>query len=204
MSKVLLRFLLIFCLFTTATAFKAHASILVTCDTLSADTVPPVYKAQDGKVYPPVPDNPNRLFYLQRSKNINAVCYDVNINPETGLADEKSPVNIYWLRFAEANGEKEDLTYIQRKFAYGITSKPLGNGNFDIRLVSYDKIPFKLMQGTDGKYHIFAFISKKRILLKSIFIKTDGGSMWSPNVIFVEMKGTDPETGKEVTERFKP
>lgn len=203
MSKTLLRYLFIFCFFT-ASVHKAGASVFPGYSKWVTDTIPVARKSQDGRVYPHVPDNPNRLFYLQRSKNINAICYDVNINPLTGLANDDEPVNIYWLRFAEANGEKKELTYIQRKFAYGITSKRLANGHFDIRLVSYDKIPFTLMRGTDGKYHIFVVVSKKHIQLKSIFIKTDGGSMWSPNVIFVEMKGTDPETGKEVTERFKP
>jgi hypothetical protein len=37
-----------------------------------------------------------------------------------------------------------------------------------------------------------------------VFIKIEGGSFWLPNVIYVELKGIDPATGKEITERFKP
>jgi hypothetical protein len=41
-------------------------------------------------------------------------------------------------------------------------------------------------------------------MLNYVFIKIEGGSFWLPNVIYVELKGTDPVTGKEITERFKP
>ncbi|QHS57428.1 DUF4833 domain-containing protein [Mucilaginibacter sp. 14171R-50] len=155
-------------------------------------------------VYPVPPPNPLRLFYIQRSPNINALSYDLNIDQKTGKPDENAPVHGYWLRYAEGHGEPAEFTYMQRKFAYGIISKALGNDRYDIRLVSYKKIPLTLMKGADGKYHIFATIAQKQVLLQKIFIQIDGGTFWLPNVIFVEMKGTDPGTGKEVTERFKP
>jgi len=80
----------------------------------------------------------------------------------------------------------------------------LGNGKYDIRFVSYKKFPLTLMKGTDGKYHIFATISQRQFIVNRVFVRIEGGSFWVPNVRFVEFKGTDPATGKEVTERFKP
>jgi hypothetical protein len=56
----------------------------------------------------------------------------------------------------------------------------------------------------DNKYHVYATINQKQALLNRIFIKVDGGTFWSPNVVYMEMKGTDPVTGKELVERFKP
>ena len=56
----------------------------------------------------------------------------------------------------------------------------------------------------DNKYHVYATINQKPAVLNRIFIKIDGGSFWSPNVIYMEMKGIDVATGKEVMERFKP
>ncbi|MFN3665301.1 MAG: DUF4833 domain-containing protein [Sediminibacterium sp.] len=41
-------------------------------------------------------------------------------------------------------------------------------------------------------------------MLTRIFIKIDGGTFWSPNVVYMEMKGIDEQTGKEVMQRFKP
>ncbi|MFD0764685.1 DUF4833 domain-containing protein [Mucilaginibacter lutimaris] len=157
-----------------------------------------------GLTYPTPPQNPLRLFYLQRSPNINALSYDLNINKATGKPDKDTPIHVYWLRYAEGQGEAAELSYIQRKFAYGVTSKSLANDKYDIRIMSYNKLPLTLMKAADGKYHIFATVSNKQMLLQNIFIKIDGGTLWVPNVIFVEMQGTDPVTGKVVTERFKP
>ena len=56
----------------------------------------------------------------------------------------------------------------------------------------------------DNKYHVYAIINQKQAVLNRIFIKIDGGTFWSPNVVYMEMKGIDVITGKEVMERFKP
>jgi hypothetical protein len=154
-------------------------------------------------MFPVPPADPNRLFYIQRTPNINTLIYDLNIDKKTGKPDTESPVHAYWIRYNE-KGQKEELNYIQRKFAYGLTTKHLGNDKYDIRFVSYKKFPLTLMKGADGKYHIFAFVSQKQTMLNYVFIKIEGGSFWLPNVIYVELKGTDPVTGKEITERFKP
>lgn len=160
-------------------------------------------KYRSALVFPTPAPNPKRLFYIQRDPNTNTLMYDINIDKRTGKPDAETPVNAYWVRYAE-KGQKEELNYIQRKFAYGVTSKAIGNDRYDIRFVSYKKFPLILMKAADGKYHIFATVAQKLIMLSKVFIKIEGGSFWLPNVIFVEMKGTDPVTGKEVTERFKP
>lgn len=152
--------------------------------------------------YPKPPVTESRLFYVQRTPNTNTIVYDVNL-AANGMPDSENPVKAYWIRYAD-KGQKEDLNYIQRKFAYGLTAKPLNNGNYDIRFVSYKKFPLTLMKASDGKYHIFAFISQKQIILNSVFVKIEGGSFWFPNVLYIEVTGTDPQTGKEMVERFKP
>ncbi|RYU92011.1 DUF4833 domain-containing protein [Mucilaginibacter terrigena] len=203
MIKTLLKLLLLVFLFAGNIAPAAAFAPIKTGLILQPDTLKPRTDVT-GRVYPTPPPNPLRMFYLQRSPNINALVYDINIDKKTGKPDEDSPLHGYWLRYAEGHGEPSEFTYMQRKFAYGVISKALGNDNYDIRLVSYKKIPFTLMKGADGKYHIFATVAKKQMLLQKVFIQIDGGTFWLPNVIFVELKGTDPVTGKEVTERFKP
>lgn len=153
-------------------------------------------------IYPTPPFTNSRLFYLQRTPNANTIVYDLNTD-DRGKLDANEPVKVYWIRYAE-KGQKQDLNYIQRKFAYGLSATPLNNGNYDIRFVSYKKFPLTLMRANDGKYHIFAFISKKQVMLNRIFVKIDGGSFWIPNVLYVEIAGTDPQTGREMVERFKP
>jgi hypothetical protein len=193
MKRTLLTFLTVLLLATfTGTA---NAAILLT------DTVKNLYQ-MPGNPYPALPASIGRLFYVQRSSNANTIVYELNLG-SNGQPDADEPVHPYWIRYTEGS-KKADLSYIQRKFAYGVNAKALGNGKFDIRFVSYKKFPLTLMKGSDGKYHIFATISQKLFIVNRIFVKIEGGSFWVPNVRYVEFKGTDPATGKEVTERFKP
>jgi len=152
--------------------------------------------------YPKPQVTAERLFYVQRTPNTNTIVYDINLG-KNGKPDANEPVKVYWIRYAD-KGQKAELTYIQRKFAYGLNSKSLGNDNYDIRFVSYKKFPLTLMKANDGKYHIFALISQKQLMLDRIFVKIEGGTFWFPNVVYVEVEGTDPKTGREMVERFKP
>jgi hypothetical protein len=60
------------------------------------------------------------------------------------------------------------------------------------------------MKANDGKYHIFATIEQKQMMLNRVFVKIEGGSFWLPNVVYVELRGTDQTTGREIIQRFKP
>jgi hypothetical protein len=150
----------------------------------------------------PTPSVP-KLFYVQRDPNSNTIIYDLNID-KTGQPDADEPVHVYWIKYNE-RGQREELNFIQRKFAYGLITKPAGTGKYDIRFVSYKKYPLLLRKSeSDNKYHIFATIERKEAIVNKIFLRIEGGTFWFPNVLYVEVKGTDPVTGKELTERFKP
>jgi hypothetical protein len=160
----------------------------------------PVKEPQDTF---PVPAGPNQLFYLQRTANTNTVVYETNFK-SNGQIDEKNPVRVYWIRYPEG-GMKKDLSYIQRVFAYGIKTEMQSPDVFNTHVVSYKKAQLIVKRSLkDGKYHAYATINHKEALLSRIFLKIDGGAFWSPNVIYIELKGRDEMTGEEVMERFKP
>ena len=72
----------------------------------------------------PVPSGvTNQLFYLQRDPNTNTVIYQLNVD-RAGKLDEDEPVNVFWIRYDE-HGERKDLNFIQRKFAYGLTAEKM-------------------------------------------------------------------------------
>ncbi|QQL51309.1 DUF4833 domain-containing protein [Mucilaginibacter ginkgonis] len=167
--------------------------------TLSADTTKK--KGKPPVIFPTPPVNPNRMFYVQRDPNPNTAIYELNI--KNGQLNEDEPIHPYWIKYND-KGQHEELNYIQRKFAYGLNQKRLGTDKWDIRFVSYKKLAMELMKGNDGKYHIFALFGQKQAILNRIFVRIEGGSFWIPNVVYVELKGTDPSTGQELTERFKP
>lgn len=151
----------------------------------------------------PVPKGiTNQLFYLQRDPNTNTIICQLNTN-SNGEVEEKDPISVYWLRYQE-NGEKKDLTYIQRKFAYGIESKATGKGQFELRFVSHKKLPMYLLKGEeDKKYHVYVTVNSKKIQIERIFLRIEGGSFWLPNVKYVEIKGMNTANSAIVTERIK-
>ena len=149
----------------------------------------------------PVPcGNENQLFYLQRTVNTNTLVYELNYN--NNVLNEQNPVHVYWIRYNE-QGQKEELNFFQRKFAYGISAALISKDKYELRLVSCKKFPMVLTKDANNKYNVYATINQKQAILNRIFVKIDGGSAWKPNVEYVEVKGTDPLTGKEVVERLK-
>ncbi len=186
-------FITAFCAAILFTLSPAHAAFYSKSSISIIDT---------GRIpYAPIPGNIPRLFYLQRDPNANTVVYELNVR--NGQPDEDAPVHPYWIRYTE-NGKRQELGYIQRKFAYGISSASTGAGRYDVRLAAYKKFPLTLMKGSDGKYHIFATILKRQAIINRIFVKIEGGTFWFPNVRYIEIIATDAQTGKEITERFKP
>ncbi len=151
----------------------------------------------------PIPEGiKNLLFYVQRTPNKNTICYELNFDSKGALVTE-TPVHIFWIRYTE-NGEHKDLNFIQKKFAYGLKVKEIAKDNYDLRFVSYDKKPLYLKKATDGNYYVFTTISGKPAVLRRIYIKIDGGTFWSPNVLYIELKGQDVTTGQTIVERIKP
>jgi phosphatidylglycerophosphate synthase len=144
----------------------------------------------------------HELFYLQRDPNTNTIIYELNLK-EDGKVDPEKPVNIYWMRYAD-KGQKEDLSYVQRKFAYGLQTKALGNDEYELRFVSHKKLPLYLKRSpADKKYHVYIDANDKKIMLDRVFVRIEGGSYWLPNVKYVELKGLNAKTQAPIVERMK-
>ena len=156
--------------------------------------------AQDDKIFPVPGGNDNQLFYLQRTPNVNTIVYELNY--KNGELDSKEPVHVFWIRYQE-KGQRTELNYIQRSFAYGIKSKLLSKDFYELHIVSYKKRLLYLRKGANNKFYVYTIINNEQIMLDRIFLKINGGSLWSPNIEYAELKGIDPATGKEVVERLK-
>jgi len=152
----------------------------------------------------PVPAAYDKLmFYVQRTPNTNTIMYELNYK-DNGELDEDRPIHVYWLRYTEPGVPKKELNFIQRKYAYGLKTKKISEHHWELRFVSYQKRPLHLMQATNGRYYVFASINETNAALKRVYLKIDGGSFWSPNVVYIELKGTDAATGQVIAERIKP
>jgi len=149
----------------------------------------------------PVPaGNSNQLFYLQRSVNTNTIVYELNY--ENNILNEKNPVHVFWIRYDE-QGQKSELNYFQRKFAFGIKSDLIAKDKYQLHIVSYKQFHMLLSKSENNKYNVYATINQKQAILNRIFVMINGGSFWTPNVEYIEVVGTDPLTGEVVTERLK-
>jgi hypothetical protein len=152
----------------------------------------------------PVPKNvANLMFYIQRTPNTNTICYELNVD-EKGNLDADNPIHPFWLRYASENGKRAELNFIQRTFAYGLKAKKSSENNYELRPVAYSKKKLFLRKATDNKFHVYSEINNKQSILERIFIKIDGGTFWSPNVIYIELRGIDAVTGANTLERIKP
>lgn len=140
------------------------------------------------------------LFYLQRQPNANTIMVDLNV--KNGKLDLNDPVHVYWIRFAE-KGQKEELSWIQQTFAYGIHSKKVSDDTYELNFVSYKKMKFRLQKEADGQWQVFTNLSNgKKMILKRIYLHVNGGRFWSPNIEYVELKGLEAGTNQEIRERI--
>jgi hypothetical protein len=158
------------------------------------------------KPHPPKPDEiKNILFYIQRSINISAIIYELNVDENQNL-NINEPVKIYWINYA-SDGSIEPLNYIQKKYAYGIEIKAVDveKKSFCFNFVSYKKKMIYLIKSSvDNKYNAFIEIGGKFVVLKKIFIQIEGGTFWVPKIKYIEIKGKDFTKNEDVYEKIIP
>ena len=157
------------------------------------------------KIYPVPPQNENSLFYLQRTKNTNAIVYEVNRKAD-GKINGDDPIKIYWIRYS-SDSTTADLTAIQRKYAYGMSFRPYNGAknSYVLQFAAYKKRNMFLLPSNNEKhYGIYTNINGKLAELKKIFIATSGGTFWFPKVDYIELTGKDPASQQVVVERFVP
>jgi hypothetical protein len=142
----------------------------------------------------------NRMFHIERSKNKNIVCYDLNTN-EKGDLDEKNPLSVYWINREAHPGQRHELSYIQEKLAYGYTVAGKHNGVIAIELNATQKKKITI-EHNEQTYFCRIEINRKPSILQKLYVKTKTPN--SLQVEYVEIQGIDLATGASVTERFFP
>jgi len=141
------------------------------------------------------------LFKIERSKNANIVQYDVQLTPD-GKLYPKEPVIAYWVRLAE-DGRRRELSFIQKKWAYGFETKYDAKGNFAImKMVA--KIGRKIrVYEVDGVYRGEIQICGHPAFIEKVFI-TSIECGFFPNVKSIGLYGKDTRTGEDRYEKTKP
>lgn len=160
-----------------------------------------IINGQVNKDILPIPHEKNQLFYLQRDPDINTIIYALNIDSD-GLLNRSNPVLAYWVRYAD-QGQTEKLSFIQRKMAYGIHHKELAPNVYELHVQAYKPLKIILSKNEKTeKYQALVNINDKKILLNRIFVRINGGSLFKPNVQYIEICGHNTANGKEINYRY--
>lgn len=147
------------------------------------------------------PDSPQRLFYIQKSNNAHTVVYDANFLPGNTRLNPREPVRVYWIRYAD-QGQVQELTYMQRKLAYGVETRPTPDGH-DMMIVAFRKRLIHI-RALDRRPLATMVIRGSEARLKRVFVQLADLNCVVPQVAYVDLYGTDLATGQSVHERFIP
>src|SRR6185437_583894 len=95
--------------------------------------------SQIEKQFPVPAGNPNQLFYLQRSKNINTVIYELNII--NGKLNSEKPIDVFWIMYTK-DKKRENLSEMEKDFVYGVKINPPEKKEYSFTLAAYPKLIF--------------------------------------------------------------
>jgi hypothetical protein len=139
------------------------------------------------------------LFTLARNTNANVLKYAVRTGRD-GRLDRGNPIEAYWLMFAE-NGRREELTWTERRFAYGFSTSNSSDHGCSLRLTACPERELRV-RAVDGGYRAEATIARQASVLKRIFVFAEPHTLL-PSVRYVEISGINAG-GKLVSERLLP
>ena len=141
------------------------------------------------------------LFHIERSKNANIVQYDAQV-AEDGKLYKKEPVVGYWIRLNE-QGQKQELSWLQRTFAYGFSTKLDKNRERAILKMKADVGEDIEIIRVGDQFRATIKIDGAPSYFEKMYIDATRDGM-SLNVRYVELFGKDMQTGEERYEKLVP
>lgn len=140
-----------------------------------------------------------RLFHIERNKNSSIVCYDLKINENNEICTE-NPIDIYW-EMPDENNDRNALSLIQNKLAYGITLKKIEKNSVFFKLKAYPDCIVNAVynqEKREAKAHLL--INGHSAVLNKLYICAIPPNYTS--VEYIILYGFEPETGKNVMEKI--
>jgi hypothetical protein len=146
------------------------------------------------------PDEPNQLFYVQRSPNSNTVVYAARLDGD-GAIQRRDPVEAFWRKF-NIDGSRQPLNFIERMMAYGVRIDRVKAGapvTFTIAALPERKLTLTL--DASKRPQALIQIGGRTVKLAYVFLHVvEGGLM--PSVPELDIFGTDLSTGRAVHEHL--
>lgn len=138
----------------------------------------------------------DRIFFVSRNLNKNIIVYDVNL--KNGKLDTDKPLHPYWYRLEENPITTGELTFIQRKLAYGYSVEEEGNNEAYVRLKAYKKRMVKICKH-NGKWVGITHINNKECILTEIYAHCPSRTSCD----YLILKGKTTADGKDEQEKVK-
>ncbi len=140
------------------------------------------------------------LFFIERNKNKNYIQYDVRLTKKNDL-HASNPVTAYWVL---ENGGQEELSLIERKYAYGIDSQEkLDQNKFRVLMVVLKDREI-IVEKINGSFKAMVLINGKRSILEKVYIECKERLGGLPKVLYIELFGRTKGKGFAVRERITP
>lgn len=147
-----------------------------------------------------VPDEPDQLFYIQRSPNSNTVVYAAKLDAH-GAFDSAAPVEAFWRKF-NIDGSRQPLKFVERLMAYGVRLDATRPGQpITFRVVALPGR--KLTLAMDAQHHPEALlqIDGHTVKLSYVYLQVVEGGLL-PEVPSLDILGTDIASGKAIHEHL--
>lgn len=161
-------------------------------------------------VYPQSSNNTQHLLTINRSRDADIIKYELNVD-DNGNIDLNDPIQIYWLRRTQQN-QKEELTWIQNKYAYGIKLIDKSNKNYEhdsniilrFKFVSYNNAILEVRKDFNNNYKLYTVFQNQEIDVSNIHIQFNGGTFWVPIISEVRINGFKPHSDELVSTIINP
>jgi hypothetical protein len=140
------------------------------------------------------------VFVFERSTNGNYVCYDINLQKDGSLYLKK-PLRAYWLLDKKTHFIEDSLTFLDRKMAFGVKVVSSKKDEALVHLTAYKGLTIRVCKHK-GKWVGIVQMNGHELVLQKMFAQ-----MKPPIGVkceYVDIYGTDINTGEKRRERIKP
>jgi len=145
-----------------------------------------------------IPDEPNQLFFVQRSVNSNTVIYAANLDAQ-GNIDRKSPVDAFW-RWFNVDGHKKPLNFIERMLAYGVRVNPAApKGPITFTIAALPDRPLRLSLDDKGHPEALMQIGTRTVKVVYVYLEVIDRGL-TPEVPWLDVFGIDKMSKKVIHE----
>ena len=151
----------------------------------------------------PVPEEPNQIFYIERSSNSNTVVYAAKLDAN-GKLDRREPVVAYW-RWYNVDGHVKQLNFAERMLAYGIKSVRASGreGVYSFKIAALPERTIYVELNDKGKPEAYGKTGDRWVRLVYVYLEVDDSGIL-PDVTGLDFFGYDRQTGKPVHEHVTP